>query len=73
MVDLIKFGFHMRSNQKLRIHLGERWIANHHPGGDWFNVLDFSGEKSAFGVGLPPKGKNGHSNVALAVVVLRFG
>lgn len=28
--------------------------------GDWFNVLDFSGEKSAFGVGLPPKGKNGH-------------
>ena len=23
MVDLIKFGFHMRSNQKLRIHL--RW------------------------------------------------
>jgi len=28
--------------------------------GDWFNVLDFSGEKSAFGVGLPPKSKNGH-------------
>ena len=82
--DLIKLGIHGRSH-KNRIpyeiqprianpsSFGERWIANHHSGGDWFNVLDFSGEKSAFGVGLPPKGKNGHSNVALAMVVLRFG
>eukprot|EP00438_Fugacium_kawagutii_P025698 Skav229289 [mRNA] locus=scaffold544:54833:73622:+ [translate_table: standard] len=28
--------------------------------GDWFNVLDFSGEKSSFGVGLPPRAKNSH-------------
>mmetsp|Transcript_37568 Transcript_37568/g.116746 ORF Transcript_37568/g.116746 Transcript_37568/m.116746 type:complete len:561 (+) Transcript_37568:1089-2771(+) len=27
--------------------------------GDWFNVLDFTGQRSAFGVGLPPKPKNG--------------
>lgn len=27
--------------------------------GDWFNVLDFTGERSAFGVGLPVASKNG--------------
>eukprot|EP00930_Biecheleria_cincta_P021508 TRINITY_DN15926_c0_g3_i1.p1 TRINITY_DN15926_c0_g3~~TRINITY_DN15926_c0_g3_i1.p1 ORF type:complete len:1787 (-),score=284.53 TRINITY_DN15926_c0_g3_i1:107-5446(-) len=26
--------------------------------GDWFNLLDFTGEESAFGTGLPPWGKN---------------
>eukprot|EP00931_Biecheleriopsis_adriatica_P016555 TRINITY_DN12162_c0_g1_i1.p1 TRINITY_DN12162_c0_g1~~TRINITY_DN12162_c0_g1_i1.p1 ORF type:complete len:606 (+),score=112.92 TRINITY_DN12162_c0_g1_i1:164-1981(+) len=28
--------------------------------GDWFNLLDFTGKRSAFGVGLPTKAKNGH-------------
>jgi len=27
--------------------------------GDWFNVLDFSGNRTAFGSGLPPHSKNG--------------
>ncbi|CAK0912029.1 unnamed protein product, partial [Prorocentrum cordatum] len=27
--------------------------------GDWFNALDFDGERSAFGSGLPPHSKNG--------------
>jgi len=27
--------------------------------GDWFNALDFSGERHRFGAGLPPKAKNG--------------
>lgn len=27
--------------------------------GDWFNVLDFTGKRNAFGTGLPVKGKNG--------------
>lgn len=27
--------------------------------GDWFNVLDFTGQRSAFGTGLPVKSKNG--------------
>lgn len=27
--------------------------------GDWFNAIDWTGQRSTFGVGLPPEGKNG--------------
>lgn len=29
--------------------------------GDWFNAIDWTGQTSTFGVGLPPEGKNGES------------
>jgi len=38
--------------------------------GDWFNRLDFTGERSAFGTGLPPWGKN-HAKWELMKPLLR--
>ncbi|CAE7467622.1 PU1 [Symbiodinium microadriaticum] len=38
--------------------------------GDWFNLLDYSGETSAFGAGLPPWGKN-HTKWELMKPLLR--